>query len=177
MPLNSSLHLFIKKRLTEWGHWSYKIEMMGLSCSKKSIVAQLVDEGVASDSKGFKEREVPLNATARRALNNYLVTREKLTPKSSLFLTKQGSCPVIRTLQLAIFSMTRRAKINRIRVSAHTLRHTFANNYLKANPGNLVELAALLGHESLNTTAIYTKASKEDLAHGVERSEINIYDD
>ena len=130
-----------------------------------------------SYGKGFKEREVPLNATARRALNNYLVTREKLTPKSSLFLTKQGSCPVIRTLQLAIFSMTRRAKINRIRVSAHTLRHTFANNYLKANPGNLVELAALLGHESLNTTAIYTKASKEDLAHGVERSEINIYDD
>ncbi len=36
--------------------------------------------------------------------------------------------------------------------SAHTLRHTFAMFYLKDNPGDLVGLATLLGHSSLDTT-------------------------
>jgi len=148
-----------------------KLQYRDLTINKRSGSVYI------SDGKGLKEREVPLNATARRALSNYLATREPLKPKSPLFLTKQSCCPVIRTLQLVIFTLVKRAKINRIKVSAHTLRHTFASNYLKANPGNLVELAALLGHGSLNTTAIYTKASKEALEQGVEKSEINIYDD
>jgi len=130
-----------------------------------------------SDGKGLKEREVPLNATARRALLTYFKSLDKLKPKSPVFLSKQGSGATIRAIQLMVSSLARRAKIQRIKVSPHTLRHTFASNYLKANPGNLVELAALLGHESLNTTAIYTKASKEKLQQGVENSEINIYDD
>jgi len=46
--------------------------------------------------------------------------------------------------------------------------------YLKQNPGKLVELATLLGHESLDTTAIYTLPSEEDLAAEVERSSYNI---
>ncbi|WP_148294291.1 tyrosine-type recombinase/integrase, partial [Azospirillum sp. B506] len=58
-------------------------------------------------------------------------------------------------------------------VSAHTLRHTFALNFLRANPGQLVELASLLGHESLDTTALYTRPSRDDLAAGLERSPLN----
>ena len=77
---------------------------------------------------------------------------------------------------MVISEIAKRTNITRIFVSAHTLRHTSATNYLKANPNQLVELAALLGHESLNTTAIYTKASMDQLAQAVERSEINIYD-
>lgn len=132
-----------------------------------------------SDGKGLKEREVPLNATARRALLTYFKSRDKdkLKPKSPIFISTQEGCPTVRTVQLMVSNLARRAKVERMKVSPHTLRHTFASNYLKANPGNLVELAALLGHESLNTTAIYTKASKEKLQQGVENSEINIYDD
>jgi integrase len=52
-------------------------------------------------------------------------------------------------------------------------RHTFALNYLERNPGKLVELAALLGHESLDTTAIYLRPSREEMARGVERSRLN----
>ena len=62
-------------------------------------------------------------------------------------------------------------------MSAHTLRHTFATNYLRANPNKLVELAQLMGHDSLNTTAIYTKPTSAELAESVEKSEINIYGD
>jgi site-specific recombinase XerD len=59
-------------------------------------------------------------------------------------------------------------------VSAHILRHTFALNFLRDNPGKLVELATLLGHESLDTTALYTRPSQDDLAADLERSHLNV---
>ena len=58
----------------------------------------------------------------------------------------------VRSIQNLIAQLARRAKITRVRVSPHTLRHTFALHYLRQNPGKLVELASLLGHESLDTT-------------------------
>ncbi|MDP9350189.1 MAG: tyrosine-type recombinase/integrase [Chloroflexota bacterium] len=45
--------------------------------------------------------------------------------------------------------------------SAHTLRHTFAMFYLKDNLGDLVGLATILGHSSLDTTRIYAQHSAE----------------
>jgi site-specific recombinase XerD len=57
------------------------------------------------------------------------------------------------------------------RISPHTLRHTFATRYLKANKGDLRGLVRLLGHVSLNTVMIYTKPDMEDLAERMERVE------
>lgn len=59
-------------------------------------------------------------------------------------------------------------------ISAHSLRHTFALAWLRQHPGQLVELAQLLGHESLDTTAVYTRASAEELARGVEQTPFNL---
>ena len=42
------------------------------------------------------------------------------------------------------------------------------------NPGKLVELAGLLGHDSLDTTALYTRSSRDDLAADLERSRFNV---
>ena len=126
------------------------------------------------DAKGHKERFVPLNAAARRALKDYLSFRNTPNPNELLFLSKRNQPASIRTLQSTITKLARSAHINRIRVSAHTLRHTFAINYLKAQPGKLVELAGLLGHESLDTVAIYTRPSQESLEKDLEQSPINV---
>jgi len=42
------------------------------------------------------------------------------------------------------------------------------------NPGKLLELAGLLGHESLDTTVVYTRPSRDDLAADLERSHLNV---
>ncbi len=70
---------------------------------------------------------------------------------------------------MTVMVLAKKAKITRIPVSPHTLRHTFAINFLKSNQGKSVELAALLGHDSLDTTAIYAQPSREDLQDDVER--------
>jgi integrase/recombinase XerC len=44
-----------------------------------------------------------------------------------------------------------------------------AHQFLEDNPGDLVSLAQILGHESLNTTARYTKRTDEQLGEAVDR--------
>ena len=53
-------------------------------------------------------------------------------------------------------------------VTPHTLRHTFARALI-ASGTPLSDAADLLGHSSLDTTRIYTKASETDLAATVAR--------
>ena len=129
------------------------------------------------EGKGRRHRVVPLNATVRRALSIYLDSFEDLNPENFVFVSKKGTQVGERGIQKIIEGIVKRANIERIKVSAHKLRHTFATHYLAANPNGLLELSALMGHESLNTTAIYTKSSAERLAKSVENSEINIYGD
>ena len=124
--------------------------------------------------KGLKAREIPLNATARRALKQYLEDRQASDKDAALFVSSRDTAMPIRTIQAVIASVARRARLKRVAVSAHTLRHTFALGYLRDNPGKLVELASLLGHDSLDTTAIYTRPSRDDLAADLERSHLNV---
>jgi site-specific recombinase XerD len=122
--------------------------------------------------KGGKEREVPLNASARRAVSLYLKTREDHTPQEPLFLSERGGHAMsLRTMQATVQELARRAKITRIPVSAHTCRHSFALAFLRRNPGKLIELATLLGHESLDTTAVYLRPTAEVLAQAVEEDD------
>lgn len=124
--------------------------------------------------KGLKARDVPLNATARRALRQHLDRYPAPDAGAPLFASSRDGAMPVRTVQAVITSLARRARLKRLAVSAHTLRHTFALGFLRDNPGKLVELASLLGHESLDTTAIYTRPSRDDLAADLERSHLNV---
>ncbi len=123
------------------------------------------------EGKGMKHRVIPLNTAARRALSAY-IERSEEGPR--LFMSKRGRPLSVRSIQHLIKVLSEKAKITRLPVSAHTLRHTFASSYLRSHPGKLIELSGLLGHESLDTTAVYTRPSQEDLSDDLERSDINL---
>jgi integrase/recombinase XerC len=55
-------------------------------------------------------------------------------------------------------------------VTPHTLRHSFGKHALDAG-ADLVSVSALLGHQRLETTAIYTTPSQRDLERVVEKLE------
>ena len=124
--------------------------------------------------EGSKQREIPLNTSARRGLTAYLETRQSLRAEDSLITSESGTALSVRSIQSVVSELARRAKISRIPVTALSLRHTFALKFLEKNPGKLIELAALLGHESLDTTAKYLRPSQEAMAAGVERSRLNV---
>lgn len=111
---------------------------------------------------GLKQREISLNASARRALKAYIQSREPVRQNESLFLSKRNKPISVRSLQSIIFQLAKKAHIDRIDVTALTLRHTFAANFLKAHPGELVKLANIMGYESLDGVNIYTRPNRED---------------
>jgi integrase/recombinase XerC len=125
--------------------------------------------------KGLREREVPLNATARRALRQFFERDPAAArPEDPVFRSTRNEPLPVRSIQNTIAGLVRRAGLTRPGISAHSLRHTFALAWLRQHPGKLVELAQLLGHESLDTTAVYTRASTEDLARDVEQTAFNL---
>lgn len=126
------------------------------------------------NGKGLKEREVPLNATARRALRQLLEQEPTASPEAPMFRSGRNAAMPVRSMQNAIAALVRRAGLARSDITAHSLRHTFALAWLRQHPGQLIELAQLLGHESLDTTAVYTRASAADLARGVEQTPFNL---
>jgi site-specific recombinase XerD len=127
------------------------------------------------DGKGRKAREVPLNTTVRRALQDYLATQPVHSAGVPIFRSKRGTSLAVRSVQAVVARLAQQAGIERIPVSAQTLRHTFARHYLQQHPGKLRELADVLGHESLDTTAVYTKPSQDDIAADLERSPLNVF--
>lgn len=64
--------------------------------------------------------------------------------------------------------IAKKAKINSKKIHAHAWRHLFAKQ-CKANGIDLDELADILGHKDLNTTAIYTKTSMKEKKNKLER--------
>lgn len=119
--------------------------------------------------KGSKERSVPLNAAGRRALSRFFEVRDRPGPREPIFLSTRGGRLARRSIQHVVESCASRARIDRISTGAHTLRHTFALNFLGANPGDIVGLAALMGHETIETTAVYLRVSAAELAERIER--------
>ena len=120
--------------------------------------------------KGSKQRTVPLPLNARKALSEYVSTRPSVESQK-VFIGERGALNS-RGVQ-AIFEKYR-ALTGIDNLHCHVLRHTFSHNFLSSAEkggasGNLVQLASILGHESLNTTAIYTKNSVEQLADATDR--------
>ncbi len=115
--------------------------------------------------KGEKIREIPLNAEVREALRGWLSARPAV-PDDHLFIGRRGPLTPSGVWRI-VAEYARKAGLED--VHPHVLRHTFATRLLREAGADLVTVAELLGHESLNTTARYTRPSEKDLRAVVER--------
>lgn len=122
---------------------------------------------IVRSGKGEKFREVPLNADARRALNDYLVVRRQPTEGDSLFVSQRGEAITPAGVWRIVNKYGRHAGIKG--VSPHMLRHTFATLLLREGNADLVTVSDLLGHENINTTARYTRSTEADRQAAVEK--------
>ena len=114
--------------------------------------------------KGSKERIVVFGNHTKEALDDYLNTgRREIDFHNSeyLFLNKDGNKLSDRYVRKIIDDVIFKASIE-MHVSPHMLRHTFATGMLN-NGADLVSVKELLGHESLNTTSIYTHVSDDKI--------------
>lgn len=137
------------------------------------LVALLVDDiEIAERSgqvtvrygKGGRERIVPLNLDARRAVKAWLDVRNK--DEERLFYGKQGKPLTARGVEHLVAKYGKRASLED--VTPHSLRHSFGKMLVDTGTP-LDRVAKLMGHESLDTTKIYTMPNTDDLAQEVER--------
>lgn len=139
--------------------------------------------------KGLKHREVPLVLEAREPLQSYLDHRRKLAekwthkanarlqrppkwaawPDGHLFLGQRGPLTE-RGIREIVAKLGVAAKLEET-LSPHDLRHTMAKALLDPAaygltrpPAPITAVQELLGHADIATTAIYTRATHEDLA-------------
>ena len=153
--------------LSKWeGHRNRAIVEVLFSCGLR--VSELVllrlsslycDEGyVRVMGKGSKERLVPISQRALGELAFWFDDRCRMDIKPGeedyVFLNRRGA-HLTRTMILIIIKQLAEAAGIQKTVSPHTLRHSFATALLEGG-ADLRAIQAMLGHESISTTEIYT---------------------
>ena len=122
---------------------------------------------IVRQGKGNRERRVPLNGEARKALQNWLAVRPQ---KDSKFIwtavEDESESLTPRSVQRILKRLGQEAGIPDLH--PHLARHTFAKNLIDSGVG-LEKVARLLGHSNLNTTRIYITPNERDLELAVEK--------
>ncbi len=101
-------------------------------------------------------RKVPLNKSAKKALDEYLEVRPE-TEDDTIFITKNGRPLLVRNIRTAIDKAFEKARIKNAKVN--DLRNTFIAHHL-ANGVSLVTVSKLVGHKRLSTTEKYLNLVK-----------------
>lgn len=116
--------------------------------------------------KGGRERLVPFGKVADATLRRYL-SKERRVPVVSgsdrVFLNDRGGPLRPEVVRRAMRAAGRASGVDGIRVSPHTLRHTFARAFI-VNGGGELALQQILGHRDLSMVRRYVALAGSDLA-------------
>ena len=153
--------------LLKWeGHRNRAIIEVLFSCGLR--VSELVnlrlsnlyleERFVRINGKGSKERLVPISPRAIKELKLWFDDRRRMTIKPGeedyVFLNRRGAHLTRTMILIMIKRQAVEAGIKKT-ISPHTLRHSFATALLEGG-AYLRAIQAMLGHESIGTTEIYT---------------------
>ena len=117
------------------------------------------DEYLCVEGKGRKERLVPISQKAIKLLQLWIAVRREMTNikqghEDYVFLNRRGAKLTRTMILIMIKRAAADAGITKT-ISPHTLRHSFATALLEGG-ADLRAIQAMLGHESISTTEIYT---------------------
>ena len=163
---------------SEFAARDYCIVTLFLNCGMRLSELRNIDLSDISDDtlrvvgKGNKERTIYLNDACIRALEDYYPERDKMKKKDkeALFLSSRGtriSAPMIQTIIKKLFTAS---GIDAASYSVHKLRHTCATLMYKYGQVDIRTLQAILGHQSVATTQIYTHVDEESLHDAVSKN-------
>ena len=148
----------------------YVILMIFLNCGiRRSELVGLNLSDVYEDrlrvvGKGNKERFVYFGTPCRKAINAYLVERNKkiLSDNRALFGSRDGNRISVSAVHRLVKKALLSAGLDATQFSAHKLRHTAATMMLYGGV-DVKTVQEVLGHENLNTTQIYTHIESTEL--------------
>lgn len=155
----------------------YAIIMLFLNCGLRLSelanidIDKIKDDTISIIGKGNKERTIYLNEACIAAINDYLAVRPKnVKENKALFLSKRHQRMSNRAIQHMIDKYLEKAGLDPRVYSTHKLRHTAATLMYKYGNVDIRALQAILGHESVSTTQIYTHIDNERLREAVKRN-------
>ena len=108
-----------------------------------------------------KIREIPVKLDLLRELRKYC-RDNKIKEGLVIFNPKTGKAYAKSTIWRRLKKIAGRARVSKDAVHPHALRHYFAKCYLETYPNDIAGLADILGHNSLETTRIYTKLTNKE---------------
>lgn len=117
------------------------------------ITVEAVREGKAVVSCKNKTRVIFIPATVQKILSKYI--KKSCFKTGSVFIGKNGKPLNRKNIWRDMKGLCSRAGVARCKVFPHNLRHLFARTFYRVEK-DIVRLADLLGHSSINTTRIYT---------------------
>lgn len=159
----------------------YAILLLFLSCGiRRSELVGLNLSDVYEDrirvvGKGNKERIVYFGTSCRKALDDYLVERNKISGLSdnrALFVSRDRNRISVTAVHRLVKKHLLTAGLDASQFSAHKLRHTAATMML-ASGVDVKTVQEVLGHEHLNTTEIYTHIENTELKIAAEANPIS----
>ncbi|MDO4715891.1 MAG: tyrosine recombinase [Bacteroidales bacterium] len=141
-------------------------------CELRWSQLHLVEGVILVQGKGGKERLVPISQHAIKALEEWVEVRKTIRVREGhedyVFVTHHRGRKYSRvTVFLLIKELATAAGITK-NISPHTFRHSFATHLLEGG-ANLRVIQAMLGHESIATTEIYTHIDRTLLREEVLR--------